>query len=180
MAKTMKQMNIKLHYQPTGNTCGPTCLFMALQYTMNKRGVEYKHHVKDSDEILNIAKLCGTDWTVGTPPDRMEKGMKALGMVYMEYEYPLRPYSLIRHILDEDNVPIIRTIVREIPHWIVVSGYTKQNKEYLYTVLDPSDGIVTHNQESLDEIWKVRNYQFFEVSTSISDNRTSITDELFY
>lgn len=151
-------ITIKHEQQPTGNSCGPTCLYMALCYVLNKKNglpfdIEIKHTISD------ICTLCGTDWIVGTPPDRMEKGMKELNIKYVEYFSPKRPYDLIKKIILEENVPILRTITKGVPHWIIIRGFNEE----LFYVSDPWLGEITYTIEQLDSIWKIRNYQFFEI-----------------
>jgi hypothetical protein len=53
--------------------------------------------------IQQIEYLCGTDWVVGTPPDRMEKGMLALHMKYVEYANLSRPYDLLKSLSTANN-----------------------------------------------------------------------------
>lgn len=161
-----KTMNIKHHYQPTGNSCGPTCLYMVMEYILNKENdlpfdVEIKYTIED------ICKMCGTDWIVGTPPDRMDTGMKMLDMNYTEYIGSPRPYELLRQVLDDGNIAILRTITGGIPHWIIISDWVDNTvlekiDDYFY-VLDPSLGMIEYNEVQLEKIWKPRNYQFFEV-----------------
>jgi ABC-type bacteriocin/lantibiotic exporter with double-glycine peptidase domain len=155
---------IKHYHQPTGISCGPTCIYMALRYAVNKHNdlpfsVDIKYSIED------VTKLCGTDSIVGTPPDRMEKGMKALNMNYVEYIHSPKPYELLRDILDSENVPMLRTITKGIPHWIIIESCTNNLNKYIYNVLDPWQGEIQYNEEQLDEVWSPRFYQFFEVLT---------------
>ncbi len=154
-------MKIKLHHQPTGNSCGPTCLYMAFEAVVNwgnslSSTVPVKHTIKD------IAEMCGTDWEVGTPPDRMERGMKALNLNYVEHMCSPRPYDLLRQVIEDGNIPILRTITKGVPHWIIVNEVNFVYPE-IFKVLDPWQGSIQYSEKELDEIWKVRNYQFFEI-----------------
>lgn len=147
-------MNLKLHLQPTGNSCGPTCLYMINQsYMVNK---PYMTHNPTIEEIYEI---CGTDWVVGTPPDRMEKGMEALKIKYVEHMASPRPFELLDLILKDGNIAILRTITKGVPHWIIVQSKTPM----LYNILDPWQGEIQYYQPDLDAIWKPRDYQFFEI-----------------
>lgn len=153
-----KMMKIKHYYQPTGNSCGPTCLYMVIEYILNKENdfpfdVEIKHNIKD------ICDMCGTDWIVGTPPDKMEKGMKALSIKYIEYISSPRPYELLKQVIDDGNIAIIRTITDSVPHWIIISDYS----EDVFNILDPWKGERKGEEKDLDKIWKLRDYKFFEV-----------------
>ena len=135
-------------YQPTGNSCGPTCIKMV--------GDFIKGNVPSIDEIC---KICGTDWVVGTPPERMKIGLDELGIIYKEHIDELEPYQSIRNVIDKGNVAIVRTITQEIPHWIVIHGYN----EDVFTVNDPWLGPKTYNEDELGSIWKVRNHFFYEI-----------------
>lgn len=155
----MTTIKIKHHYQPTGNTCGPTCLYMVHEYLQNyPNDLPFTVQVKTT--IHDIEHMCGTDWVVGTPPDRMEKGMIALHMKYVEYIHSPRPYDLLKRVLNSGNLAIVRTITKSgIPHWILIDSCSPT----LYNVLDPAQGKIQYYQPELDEVWKPRQYQFFEV-----------------
>lgn len=154
-------MNIKLALQPTGNSCGPTCIYMALNYKLNMPN-DLPFDVEPKFAIEEICEMCGTDWIVGTPPDRMEKGMKALDLKYIEYIGSPHPYDLLRQVIDSGNVPIVRTITNSIPHWIIVKRYNFVHNN-LFEILCPSRGEIRYDETELDKVWKPRDYQFFEV-----------------
>lgn len=156
----MKKITISYKQQPTGNTCGPTCIYMALNYIINKPN-DLPFDVYISKPIQEIAEACGTDWVVGTPPERMVKGFEEYEMKYVEYVHSPDPYSLLKHVIDSDNIPIVRTITQGVPHWIIVNGYDKDK----YNILDPWLGQIEYTQEQLDLIWSKRQYQFFEIIT---------------
>ncbi len=149
MLVNKKFMMIKLAKQPTGNTCGPTCLYMA-----------YTAIYGEKHSILEIADLCTTDWLVGTPPEKMILGMDAIKLPYKHHVAPEKPYDLLKEILDNQNIPIIRTITSGIPHWIIVTNYTDKNSWYINC---PSVGTTIYTTEQLDRVWKLRNYEFFEI-----------------
>lgn len=158
-------MNIKHRYQPTGNTCGPTCLYMVLDYVTNKKN-DLPFDVEIKTSIDEISKLCGTDWIVGTPPEKMVKGMKALGIKHVEYMCSPRPYDLLCEIIDSGNIPILRTITKGVPHWIIVDGYTKYILTTVFNVMDPWLGKIQYDEKALDSIWAVRQHQLFEIQTN--------------
>jgi ABC-type bacteriocin/lantibiotic exporter with double-glycine peptidase domain len=166
-------MNIKLALQPTGNSCGPTCLYMALNYIINAPN-DLPFDVLSKYTIEDICKMCGTDWEVGTPPDRMEKGMKALGLEYTEYLGSPRPYDLLRQVIDSGNVAIIRTITHGIPHWIIVKRYNFVHND-VFEILCPSQGEIRYDESELEKIWSPRKYQFFEVK--LPPNKYSVTHD---
>lgn len=151
-------MIIKLAKQPTGNSCGPTCLYMIYERqilnSVSNKVVEYT--------IEDICNLCGTDWEVGTPPDRMEKGMKALNIKYIEFMCSPRPFELLDSVLDRGNVAILRTITHGVPHWIIAESKTP----LLYNILDPWQGKIHYHKLDLNKIWSLRDYQFFEIDIS--------------
>lgn len=156
----MKKITISYKQQPTGNTCGPACIYMALNYIINKPN-DLQLDVYISKPIQEIADTCGTDWVVGTPPERMIKGFEEYGMKYVEYVHSPDPYSLLKQVIDSDNIPIVRTITQGVPHWIIVNGYDNEK----YSILDPWLGQIEYTQEQLDHIWSKRQYQFFEIIT---------------
>ena len=151
-------ITINYHRQPTGNTCGPTCLYMALKYVLNYPN-DLPFDVEIADTVEGIAEACGTDWIVGTPPERMVKGMDALNMKYVEYIHPKRPFDLLKQVIDAGNVPIIRTITQGMPHWIIANGYHQDE----FNILDPWLGVIKYNTQQLNHIWMPRDYQFFEI-----------------
>lgn len=147
---------IKHYYQPTGNSCGPACIFMVSQH-INPSS-------KMTDNLANlmideISEICGTDWVVGTPPERMDKGMKLLKLKFVEYLGSPRPYDLLHNVIKSDNYPILRTITKGVPHWIIVQDYNDDG----YEVLDPWLGEIFYSKSELDDIWSPRLYQFYEV-----------------
>lgn len=154
----MKKTRIINHYhQPTGNTCGPTCILMAQQAIKNPNAT--LDVSKANFMIEEIADLCETDWVVGTPPERMSKGIKSLGLKFIEYQCSPRPYELLKETINNGNIPIVRTITHGVPHWIIVQNYEGDD----YLVLDPWLGIITYNESELDSIWSPREYEFYEV-----------------
>lgn len=138
-------MTIKHIFQPTGNTCGPACLHMCDQ----------------SHTIESIANMCGTDWVVGTPPDKMIIGMDKMGLRYKHHTSNPNHFELLKLIIDNSNIPILRTITRGVPHWIIVLKYSNT----MYSILDPWLGEIEYSKEQLDDIWKQRNYECFEILT---------------
>lgn len=140
-------------YQPDGISCGPTCIKMALTHLCLTLESTF------TPSIDKISEMCGTDNIVGTPPDRMERGLKALGVSYIEYSHTPRPYITLVQILKSGNVPILRTITKGIPHWIIVTNIDDGK----YYINDPWLGEIVYTEKELDSIWKVRDYQFFEL-----------------
>lgn len=151
MTMIIKSKPILTHtYQPTGNTCGPTCLYMVYDYLKNG-----KHNIT----IKEIEVACKTDWIVGTPPERMVLGFQYLNIDYSESIANEKPYELLNSVLSLKNLAILRTITKGMPHWIIVTGFSGT----LYTVLDPWLGNIQYYKHELDEIWKPRDYQFYEI-----------------
>lgn len=144
-------MNINYHQQPTGNTCGPTCLKMVHSsiFTNNKENIT----------IEDIAELCGTDWIVGTPPDRMEKGLKGLGLNYNVYVGDEEPFERLQNSIVNKNIVILRTLTQGVPHWVIVESFIDD----VYNILDPWLGRIQYTRNELNEIWVVRDYFYFEI-----------------
>ena len=143
---------IKHYQQPTGISCGPTCIMMAYQ--------TLPHYPKKQNySIMEICDLCGTDSITGTPPARLEKGMNALGMHYTHHINSDKPFQHLKTILDNGNLPMLRTFTHGIPHWIIISGY--ENDKYYAN--DPWQGEMIYSEEELTNIWIGRHYEFYEV-----------------
>jgi len=153
-------MMITINYkqQPTGNTCGPTCIYMVLRHILN-RSNDLLFDVDIVDSIESIAEACGTDWVVGTPPDRMQKGMDAVKLKYIECIHSKQPFDLLKQVIDSGNIPIIRTITQGMPHWVIVNGYVGDE----FNILDPWLGVIKYDIQQLNNIWMPRDYQFFKI-----------------
>jgi GNAT superfamily N-acetyltransferase len=139
---------IKHIYQPTGNSCGPTCIKMVGDFL-----------VGDVGRIDDICKTCGTDWVVGTPPEKMKIGLDKLKIRYVEHIKELEPFQSIRNSIDKGNVCIVRTVTQDVPHWIVIDGYDEET----FNVNDPWLGPLRYNEEELDSIWRIRDFFYYEV-----------------
>ena len=152
MTILIMKLIIKHYQQPTGISCGPTCIMMAYQ--------ALPHYPKKQNySIMEICDLCGTDSITGTPPARLEKGMNALGMHYTHHINSDKPFQHLKTILDNGNLPTLRTFTHGIPHWIIISGY--ENDKYYAN--DPWQGEMTYSEEELTNIWIGRHYEFYEV-----------------
>lgn len=146
---TENQHNMLKHmYQPDGISCGPTCIKMAAEF--------YKGEVDSIDEIC---KKCGTDNITGTPPERMRKGLDGMGIVYVEHSNEEDPFQSIRAIIDRGSLAIVRTLTKSVPHWIVIYSYDDD----MFFVNDPWLGQLQYNTNELNDIWKEREYFFFEI-----------------
>ena len=158
---------IKHIFQPTAHTCGPSCLYMVFKYLTNRQSVDSEMNFT----IEDIALICGTDWEVGTPPDRMEKGMKELDIKYIEHINTPNPFNHLQSVIDSGNIPIVRTITKGAPHWIIVDGYKDYQNDgiVLYNILDPWLGEIKYTEKELNDIWTVRDYQFFEIKNIPSE-----------
>jgi hypothetical protein len=146
---------IKHIYQPTGNSCGPTCIKMVGDFLVG--------NIPSIDEIC---EMCGTDWVVGTPPDRMKIGLDSLNIQYKEHISEIEPFQSIKNTIDRGNVAIVRTITQEIPHWIVIHDYNEDD----FIVNDPWLGELKYSESQLDNIWKVRDYYYFEIIGKEKEN----------
>ena len=142
---------VKQIRQPDGISCGPTCIKMV--------GDFFKGEVAS---IEDICKSCGTDHITGTPPERMRKGLASLDIKYVEHIDDENPYQSLRDAIDRGSVTMLRTLTHRVPHWIVVHSYNEESPNIFY-VNDPWLGQLEYNEEQLEEIWRERNYFFFEV-----------------
>jgi hypothetical protein len=89
-------------FQPNDHSCGPTCIKMILP--------------DNSSTIDELIHLCLTDWEVGTPPDKMERAFNLLNVVYQIKE----GFQSLKQSIENKKPCILRTILEEIPHWIVI------------------------------------------------------------
>lgn len=138
---------LKHIYQPTGHSCGNTCIKMI-------------YDALEPDNKVTIDELliwCNTDWLIGTPPERMVLGFEKLGIEYVE-KYG---FENLKESLKNDKNCIIRTITKNIPHWIVVDGYNKKENSFL--ILDPWLGVLSYNTQELDNVWSHRKHFYYEI-----------------
>ncbi len=162
MMTKISMMTTNFYYQPSGNLCGPTCIFMVHQLKNNPNSPIYKQVTQSKANLMieEIGEICGTDWVVGTPPERMVKGMGFMGLRFIEFQCIPRPYELLKQTLDNNNFTILRTITKGIPHWIVVVGYDKLG----YNIFDPWLGPIQYTESELDSVWSPREYQYYEIA----------------
>lgn len=142
-------MIINYHNQPTGNTCGPTCIKMA-------------HTGVYGVTILSIpiiAQVCGTDWVVGTPPEKMVRGLDFFKLKYHTHIGMGNPFEAIETSITNGNISILRTLTQGVPHWIIVVDF----KDEIYDIYDPWLGKIKYTKEQLIEIWSPREYFYFEI-----------------
>ena len=152
--KILNEVNVPHHYQPTGHSCGPTCLKMVHDF-----------FVGDRFKISDICRACGTDWVVGTPPDRMAKGLKYMGIQYIEHMMDEDPFQSLKDAIDKGHPCVVRTVTQGVPHWIIVVDYDADT----FMVNDPWLGRILYDMEEFDEIWfsgrdKIREYFFYEIT----------------
>lgn len=143
-------LNERVNYlsQPTGNSCGPTCIKMV--------GDFLKGDVPSIDEIC---KMCGTDWVVGTPPEFMRKGLNKLEIPYVEHRLEIEPFQSLKNTIDKGNIAIVRTVTQGVPHWIVIDDYDGDT----FSVNDPWLGQIEYDEYELEEIWAIRDFFYFEI-----------------
>ena len=151
---------VKHIFQPTGHSCGPTCIKMVGDFIKG-----------DVGKIEDICQSCGTDFVVGTPPDKMKKGLNSLGIKYVEHISEKEPFQSIKNTIDKGNVAIVRTITRDVPHWIVIVAYDGD----VFDVHDPWLGQIKYNEKKLGNIWKVRDFFYFEILASQPKTANDIT-----
>lgn len=137
-------------YQTTGNSCGPTCIKMVGDFIKGNVG-----------SIDDICIECGTDWVEGTPPNKMKIGLDKLKINYIEHIHEIEPYQSLKNVIDKGNIAIVRTITKNVPHWIVIHGYNDD----VFDVNDPWLGPIKYNESQLESIWKIRDFFFYEIVT---------------
>lgn len=156
---------LKHIYQPDGISCGPTCIKMVGEF--------FKGNI---DSIEEICFHCETDNIIGTPPERMRKGLNKLKIKYIEHISEENPFESLRDVIDRGSLPILRTFTHNIPHWIVVHSYDEDNQK-IFHVNDPWLGQIEYNEKELNKIWKDRDYFFFEI---VKENHQEDIDEHNY
>jgi GNAT superfamily N-acetyltransferase len=154
LIKKILEEGVPHMHQPTGNSCGPTCLKMVHDF-----------FVGDRFKISDICRACGTDWVVGTPPERMIKGLDYMGIQYIEHINDENPFDALREAIDKGHPCIIRTITQGTPHWIIATDYDND----VFAINDPWLGRIIYDEEELDSIWHMRNYFFYEVTGGDKD-----------
>lgn len=159
MIYMMKMMITNHYYQPSGNLCGPTCIFMVHQLKHNPNFDKTIPIPKANYMIEEIGEFCGTDWVLGTPPERMVKGLGFMRLRFTEFQCSPRPFELLNETLDKGCFAIIRTITRGVPHWIVAVGYNYDG----YDIFDPWLGPIRYTESELDSVWSPRDYQYYEI-----------------
>lgn len=142
-------MIINYHKQPTGNTCGPTCIKMAHTGVFGPTILP----------IYLIERVCGTDWIVGTPPDRMEKGLKQFNLRYEKFLGMGNPFEALETSITNNHICILRTLTQGVPHWIIAVSFENET----YEIFDPWLGQITYTKKELTEIWAPREYFYFEI-----------------
>ncbi len=144
--------NINYIKQPSGNTCGPTCIKMVHSTFLG---------IQDSyfPTIEDISEMCGTDWKVGTPPDRMEKGLNSLNIPFKHHTNIENPFEFLRKVIKSGNIPVLRTFTKDVPHWIIATSFVDE----LFNINDPWLGRIQYTEAELNEIWVGRQYEFYEI-----------------
>jgi hypothetical protein len=151
---------LKHMYQPTGNSCGPTCIKMVGDFIKG-----------DVGSIDDICKACGTDWVEGTPPYKMKAGLDKLKINYIEHIHEIEPYQSLKNVIDKGNIAIVRTLTKNVPHWIVVHRYD----DNFFYVNDPWLGLLKYNESELESIWKIRDFFFYEIITGNQKIASDVT-----
>lgn len=148
--ETRMTLNERVNYlsQPTGNSCGPTCIKMVGDFLKG-----------DIPSIDEICKMCGTDWVVGTPPEFMRKGLNKLEIPYVEHRLEIEPFQSLKNTIDKGNIAIVRTVTQGVPHWIVIDDYDGDT----FSVNDPWLGQIEYDEYELEEIWAIRDFFYFEI-----------------
>jgi len=150
MVKSMNRTLNKMQhiFQPNGISCGPTSLKMVAEM----------HGCAHGTDVLMLSDLMGIDSLTGTTDERMVKGLKGVGLDYVEHN-PGSIESLIQ-ALQNDSTVLLRTSFSGMKHWIVASRYVDNGKFEIY---DPAQGVYEFSAEQVTQVWEPRNYQAFEI-----------------
>lgn len=134
-------------FQSREYDCGPTCIKMVA----NALGVGRQLTLDD------IIQVCGSDPTTGTDDKKMEKGLAAAGVPFQVGG--ARTAEDLATSLNAGNLIILRTLTRGIKHWIVLYRFDGQR----FLAQDPWLGPLSYTPEEVVNIWKPRDYFYFEV-----------------
>lgn len=149
-------------YQPDAISCGPTCIKMTYDFLNG-----------NLSKIDDICLMCETDDIIGTTPHRMILGLDQLNIKYNKKN----GFEELHVALDNGNPCILRTFTQQIPHWVVVIGYENKKHNYYgynYIVNDPWLGQLVYNENELNNIWKDRDYYFFEILSEYDKSKIKI------
>lgn len=156
--------------QPNGYTCGSTCVRMLLDY------LEFRKDLSIND----LSSLMGTNPLTGTTEVEMERGLSEMGLVHA------RPQGIglkgkgpalahLRHVLDQGDAVMLRTLVHGCKHWVVVHGHVPKGN---FLVTCPSTGFQTWNPTRLHEAWSAREYDHFTAPGDRSLHPQALAEEV--
>ncbi len=138
-------------YQKEDYDCGPTCIGIAANFL----GVKYKN-------FEEIKKLCGTRPKTGTTDRGMKNALDRLKIKNKQNPFigdEEKSIELLDKTLNGENLFIMRTLTREIKHWIIAYGKSK----HYYLISDPWLGSIKYNLKQILSVWKPRNFYGFIV-----------------
>jgi GNAT superfamily N-acetyltransferase/predicted double-glycine peptidase len=148
--KLFEQYKLSLLNQTKDYNCGPTALKMIADY--------YKISV--SLEELEI--IMGSDNITGTTDIKMLKGLEYLSLDYKQFTSNKQDSYNMLHLTLKNNVVLLRTLIKNIKHWICCDKYDDIKKTY--HILDPWLGEYTITESELETIWSARNYDGFIIN----------------
>ena len=142
--------SIKHIYQPDDISCGPTCLKMI-----------FDHLNTGVITIEDIKKICGTNDIKGTTLEDMIVGLNHLGI---KHEIPVlnnekEAIAYLNKALSNNNPVILRTLTKEIKHWVIATEFDGG----YYEIKDPWLGEIKYNEQQLIKIWKPRDFHCLKI-----------------
>lgn len=141
---------LKLIHQPNGIACGPTSLKMVSDY----------YDIVCSIEELTI--VMGTDDKTGTTDVKMKLGLDYLSLDYEQFSGDKdTSYNKLYTALKNENIILLRTLVKGIKHWICCDNYSETKKTF--NILDPWLGNYELNESEIENVWQPRDYDGFMV-----------------
>jgi len=137
-------------YQDREYTCGPTCIRMVADYL----NIKY-------NDINEIITACEASKTSGTTDKGIKKALEYFNIRYKQNDVIDKRQSInfLDVTLSLGDVFIMRTLTREIKHWIIIFG--KDDDEYL--VADPWLGVIKYKLRDIIKIWEPRNFDGFAI-----------------
>ena len=131
--------------------CGPTALLIILNF------LKYPSNISES----YLEDITGTNNISGCTDVNMKKGLDTLGVPYKRIlnQPTEKSISDLTEALNNNYPVILRTLTKEIKHWIVVYGLHNN----IFYCSDPWLGKITYTLEQIIDIWKPRQFDAFIV-----------------
>jgi ABC-type bacteriocin/lantibiotic exporter with double-glycine peptidase domain len=109
--------------------------------------------------ITELIKICDTDNKTGTTDKNLIMGLEHTNIPYEQNTNKSKKALSILKKRINNELFLMRTLTKGIPHWILISGYYNN----MWIVLDPWLGNIRYTDDEITNIWKPRSYDGFYV-----------------